>query len=113
MEPVVSHHTQPHSAVVGAAGALVATASVLVIVGVVPLPNFDGALEDASSTLGGWAYPAVAACSLVGESPDRTRTTRRSHATPRPARRPAEGVRAAIEASVRAGTASGAVRPDG
>ena len=65
MEPVVSHRTQPHSAVVGAAGALVATASVLVIVGVAPLPNFDGALEDASRTLGGWAYPAVAAFALL------------------------------------------------
>ena len=65
MEPVVSHRTQPHSAVIGAAGALVATASVLVIVGVVPLPNFDGALEDASRTLGGWAYPAVAAFALL------------------------------------------------
>ena len=65
MEPVVSHRTQPHSAVVGAAGALMATASVLVIVGVVPLPNFDGALEDASRTLGGWADPAVAAFALL------------------------------------------------
>ena len=60
MERVVSHRTQPHSAAISAVVALVATATVLVIVGVVPLPDFDGALEDASRTLGAWAYPAVA-----------------------------------------------------
>ena len=41
-------------ATVGAAVAL------LVAAGVVPLPNPDKPLEDASRTLGGWAYPAVA-----------------------------------------------------
>jgi membrane-associated protein len=43
-----------------AAGALTAAAALLVAVGVVPLPDVDGPLEDASRTLGAWAYPAVA-----------------------------------------------------
>jgi membrane-associated protein len=34
--------------------------AVLVATGVVPLPDVDGPLEDASRTLGAWAYPAVA-----------------------------------------------------
>src|ERR671918_527166 len=45
---------------VWAAGALAAAAALLVAVGVVPLPDVDGPLEDASRTLGAWAYPAVA-----------------------------------------------------
>ena len=45
---------------VGAVGALAAAAALLVAVGVVPLPDVDGPLEDASRTLGAWAYPAVA-----------------------------------------------------
>jgi hypothetical protein len=44
---------------VWAAGALAAAATLLVAIGVVPLPDFDRILEDASETLGGWAYPAV------------------------------------------------------
>jgi membrane protein DedA with SNARE-associated domain/diacylglycerol kinase family enzyme len=43
-----------------ATGVLAAAAALLVAVGVVPLPNVDGPLEDASRTLGAWAYPAVA-----------------------------------------------------
>src|ERR687895_108008 len=43
-----------------AAGVLAAAAALLVAVGVVPLPKLDGPLEDASRTLGAWAYPAVA-----------------------------------------------------
>src|ERR671917_1663084 len=43
-----------------AVGALAAAAALLVAVGVVPLPDPTGALEDASRTLGAWAYPAVA-----------------------------------------------------
>jgi membrane-associated protein len=46
--------------VVWAAGTLAAAAALLVVVGVVPLPDVDGPLEDASRTLGAWAYPAVA-----------------------------------------------------
>jgi membrane-associated protein len=45
---------------VWAAGALAAAAALLVAAGVVPLPDVDGPLEDASRTLGAWAYPAVA-----------------------------------------------------
>jgi membrane protein DedA with SNARE-associated domain/diacylglycerol kinase family enzyme len=45
---------------VWAVGALAAAAALLVAVGVVPLPDVDGPLEDASRTLGDWAYPAVA-----------------------------------------------------
>src|ERR687895_221615 len=46
--------------VLWATGVLAAAAALLVAVGVVPLPNLDGPLEDASRTLGAWAYPAVA-----------------------------------------------------
>jgi membrane-associated protein len=45
---------------VWAAGALTAAVALLVAAGIVPLPELDGPLEDASRTLGGWAYPAVA-----------------------------------------------------
>jgi membrane protein DedA with SNARE-associated domain len=34
--------------------------ALLVVLGAVPLPDLNGALEDAAGTLGGWAYPAVA-----------------------------------------------------
>jgi membrane-associated protein len=43
-----------------AVGALATAAALLLAVGVVPLPDVDGPLEDASRTLGAWAYPAVA-----------------------------------------------------
>ena len=46
--------------VVWAAGALVAAAALLFAVGVIPVPDVEGPLEDASETLGAWAYPAVA-----------------------------------------------------
>src|ERR671915_1981893 len=45
---------------VWAVGALAAGAALLVAVGVIPLPDVDKPLEDASRTLGAWAYPAVA-----------------------------------------------------
>ena len=45
---------------VWAIGTLAAAVALLVAAGVVPLPDMDGPLEDASRTLGGWAYPAVA-----------------------------------------------------
>jgi membrane protein DedA with SNARE-associated domain/diacylglycerol kinase family enzyme len=45
---------------VWAAGALAAAAALLVAVGVVPLPGVERPLEDASRTLGAWAYPATA-----------------------------------------------------
>ena len=37
-----------------------AAGSLLVVAGVVPLPDLDAALEDASDTLGAWTYAAVA-----------------------------------------------------
>jgi membrane-associated protein len=45
-------------------GALAAVA-LLVVVGVVPTPDVQGALEDASRTLGPWAYPTVAAFAFL------------------------------------------------
>jgi membrane-associated protein len=50
---------------VWAVGAVAAAATLLVAVGVVPLPDLDGPLEDASRTLGAWAYPAVAGFALL------------------------------------------------
>ncbi len=45
---------------VWAIGTVAAALALLVAVGIVPLPDLDGPLEDASRTLGAWAYPAVA-----------------------------------------------------
>src|ERR687897_1758408 len=59
---------RPHAAInsptgltpTGAALALgAALTTVAVVTGLLPLPDFTGALEDASRTLGAWAYPAV------------------------------------------------------
>jgi membrane protein DedA with SNARE-associated domain/diacylglycerol kinase family enzyme len=41
-------------------GALAAAAALLFAAGVIPVPDVEGPLEDASETLGAWAYPAVA-----------------------------------------------------
>ncbi|MGH2802837.1 MAG: DedA family protein, partial [Thermoleophilaceae bacterium] len=61
MGPAAADHPQQHLRPVAlTAGAVVAAATLLVAAGVVELPDVDGALEDASRTLGGWAYPAVA-----------------------------------------------------
>src|SRR5918998_4476190 len=46
--------------VVWAAGALAAAAALLFAAGVIPVPDVEGPLEDASEPLGAWAYPAVA-----------------------------------------------------
>jgi membrane-associated protein len=51
---------RPNRPALLATGVLAAAAALLVAVGVVPLPDVDGPLEDASRTLGAWAYPAVA-----------------------------------------------------
>ena len=45
--------------------ALATTLAVLVVAGVVPIPDVDQALEDASQTLGAWAYPAVAGLAFL------------------------------------------------
>lgn len=47
------------------AGGVAAVAAVVVLVAVVPLPDLDGALEDASRTLGSWTYPVVAAFAFL------------------------------------------------
>jgi membrane-associated protein len=47
------------------AAAAVAGAALLAILGVVPLPDLGGALEDATGALGGWAYPVVAGLALL------------------------------------------------
>jgi membrane-associated protein len=51
--------------VVWVIGGLAAAAALLVAAGAVPLPDADGPLEDASRTLGGWAYPAVSGFALL------------------------------------------------
>src|ERR687894_3237071 len=61
MQAAAAHVPNPlNRPAVWAAGALTAAAALLVAIGVVPLPDVDGPLEDASRTLGAWAYPAVA-----------------------------------------------------
>jgi membrane-associated protein len=42
------------------AGLGAAAAGLLALLGPLPLPDVNGVLEDATDTLGGWAYPAVA-----------------------------------------------------
>ncbi len=56
---------RPPPTAIGALGALAAAATALVVTGVAPLPDIDGMLEDASRTLGAWAYPAVAGFALL------------------------------------------------
>jgi uncharacterized membrane protein YdjX (TVP38/TMEM64 family) len=65
MDSTVAHLPHRHLGALRAAAVLGAAATLLVVVGVVPLPNVDAALEDASYTLGGWAYPAVAGLALL------------------------------------------------
>jgi membrane-associated protein len=50
---------QHHTPAALATAAVAAAATMAVITGLVPIPDFTGALEDASHTLGAWAYPAV------------------------------------------------------
>jgi membrane protein DedA with SNARE-associated domain/diacylglycerol kinase family enzyme len=58
--------TTAHHTPVALATALVAAAATMAVVtGLVPLPDFTGALEDASQTLGAWAYPAVGVFALL------------------------------------------------
>jgi membrane protein DedA with SNARE-associated domain len=56
--------TRARLVVIGA-GAAATAAALLVLLGVVPLPDPDAALEDASRTLGGWTYPVVAGLALL------------------------------------------------
>src|SRR5918995_3472167 len=61
----VSISTPHHTPIALATAALAATVTLAVITGVLPLPDFTGALEDASRTLGAWAYPAVGAFAFL------------------------------------------------
>jgi hypothetical protein len=65
MERPAVARPQPHlKSLTGAALAAAAALTVLFVAGV-PLPDLDGALEDASRTLGAWAYPSVAGFALL------------------------------------------------
>jgi membrane-associated protein len=64
MDSTLAHRPRPHLGVLAAA-ALLGAATLLVVLGVVALPDVDAALEDASQTLGAWAYPVVAALALL------------------------------------------------
>ena len=65
MEPTAHRPRRAYTAV-GVVGALLATAAtLLVVVGVIPLPDLNQILEEASRTLGGWAYAVVAAFAFV------------------------------------------------
>jgi membrane-associated protein len=54
-----------HAPITLGAAALAAAATLAVISGALPVPDFTGALEDASRTLGAWAYPAVGAFAFL------------------------------------------------
>src|SRR5215207_4094960 len=60
--PLSTPHLIP--VIIGTAG-LAAAATLAVIAGALPMPDPTGALEDASHTLGAWAYPAVAAFAFL------------------------------------------------
>jgi hypothetical protein len=60
--PLSNPHLSP--IVIGTAG-LAAVVTLAVITGVLPMPDPTAALEDASRTLGGWAYPAVGAFAFL------------------------------------------------
>src|ERR687898_534554 len=61
----VSISTPHHTPIALAPAALAAAATLAVIAGLLPLPDFTAALEDASRTLGAWAYPAVGAFAFL------------------------------------------------
>jgi membrane-associated protein len=53
---------KPTAALTGAVG--IAGVAALVVAGLIPLPDFDRVLDDASTGLGSWAYPVVAGFAL-------------------------------------------------
>jgi len=55
---------RPSPRIVGAA-ALTAAVAIAVVAGAIPVPDVSGTLEDASRTLGAWAYPAVGALAFL------------------------------------------------
>jgi membrane-associated protein len=57
---------EPSISLAATAAAIAAVAvAMLVLAGIVPLPDFDRIIEDASTSLGGWAYPTVAGFALL------------------------------------------------
>ena len=60
MQPTTFHSAKSRF-LAGGTAAAVAAVALLVVAGVIPTPDVQGALEDASRTLGPWAYPTVAA----------------------------------------------------
>src|SRR5687768_16534733 len=60
--PLIS--PRPATLAIGAVGLAVA-AALAVVAGAVPVPDLSGTLEDASRTLGAWAYPAVGALAFL------------------------------------------------
>jgi len=62
MSRITAHSAQRYTLAIGIVGA---AAALLVVVGVVPTPDIGAALEDASRTLGWWAYPTVAALAFL------------------------------------------------
>jgi membrane protein DedA with SNARE-associated domain len=65
MQTAAAHRLQPSAPLASGVALAAAAVAALVVAGVVPLPDFDRVLEDASTSLGGWAYPAVAAFALL------------------------------------------------
>jgi membrane-associated protein len=61
--PLTARRSAPLA--IGLASLAAAAAAVAVVSGAVPVPDPSGALEDASRTLGAWAYPAVAALAFL------------------------------------------------
>ena len=55
----------PHQIPILIGAAALATATLALVSGALPVPDFTGALEDASRTLGAWAYPAVGAFAFL------------------------------------------------
>jgi membrane-associated protein len=63
MSASAASRLKPIAALAGAAG--LAGVAALVVAGLIPLPDFDRLFDDASTGLGAWAYPAVAAFALL------------------------------------------------
>jgi membrane protein DedA with SNARE-associated domain/diacylglycerol kinase family enzyme len=55
----------PHQMPIFIGAAALAAATLALVSGALPVPDFAGALEDASRTLGAWAYPAVGAFAFL------------------------------------------------
>src|SRR5688572_20736437 len=60
--PLTAHRPAP---LVIATATLTAAVAIAVVAGAVPVPDLSGTLEDASRTLGAWAYPAVGALAFL------------------------------------------------